>query len=123
MAGKSIKLFQLNQKYCQALGMELPKSNENHCTLMYWIFVISQTVFGTALFAFLVYDAESMGEYGMTLIALIIIMAILVIYFTTILQMNEILDFIEQCEILIGKSKYAKMLWQRTLFFLFSNLT
>lgn len=108
MAGSSTRLFQFNQNYCQVIGIKSPKSNENlyKCKSIRFIFVIFETIFAIALLAFLLYDAESMGEYGITFHIFNTAIAVVFFYFIMISKMNDILLFTENCEKFIKKSKF-----------------
>lgn len=111
MASNSIKLFQFSQKYCETFGIQLPvKSNEKRCIFkaIRWILDIFLLIFWVTSLAFMVYDAKSMVEYGMTLFTMITITLALVIYLITIWQIEEILKFVETCESFINKRKSKK---------------
>lgn len=107
MAGASIKLFQFNQKFCQTMGIKLSRSNKNRYVFEHVIFVIFETLFAITLVAFLLYDAESMGEYGATFFTLITIMLAFVIYFVMVWKIQNIMKFTENCERFIEKSIYC----------------
>lgn len=105
MAGGPIKLFQFNRKYCQAAGIVLP--NQNHFTFnsINLVVVICLVQLGLASVAFLLYDAQSMQEYGATFYGLSCIIEGFLAYFITIWKIKEIFEFTENCETFIGKSK------------------
>lgn len=107
MVSSTIKMFQFNQKFCQIIGIKLPKTNGNRYTFepVHLIFVICLTLFAMTLLAFLVYDAKSMVEYGIIFLMLITIILTLVVYFITIWRMKDILKFTENCETFIERSK------------------
>lgn len=105
MAGGSIKLFQFTQNYCQILGIY---SNKNRYKLiaMRLIVVFCAVVFAAALIAFLLYDAKSMCEYGVTVFILTsICVGMYAYFFTSIWERENIFKFIENCEKFIKKSK------------------
>lgn len=107
MAGRSINLFQFNQKFCEIIGVKLPEANPNgHIfNLINLGVVISLTVFIMPTAAYLLYDANSMAEYGIVFYILICGIEGMVVYFITIWEIDEILEFIENCEEFIEKSE------------------
>lgn len=109
MAGGTIKLFQFNQKLCHAMGIKLPKPNENWdiYEIIRWIYVTSQILFALALLAFLLYDAKAMGEYGIEFFSLVTLVFSLIVYFGKFCQLKDLLKFIENCERFIRKSKFT----------------
>lgn len=112
MAGRnSIKLFQFNQKYCEAIGIFLPRSNYTRYKLIVLnlIFIFSSAEFAMTSAAFLVYDATSMGEYGITFLILIGIMKAVVDYYAILWKLADFFKFIESCEAFIGKSKSERI--------------
>lgn len=113
MAGDSIKLFQFNQKYCQMVGIKAPKTidNRNKLELKQLIFAIFAILFEIELLAFLVNDAESMGEYGITIYFLCTALLALFDHSMLIWTMEDILKFTEYCEAFIEKSKSTFSCW------------
>lgn len=107
MAGRSIKLFQFNQEFCQTIGIELPQSNRNRYKrkAINLILIVCLVQYATATAGFLVYDAKSMGEYSVTFFAMICIIEALIDYLIIIWKLEDISKFIENCEKLIGKSE------------------
>lgn len=103
--GNSIKLFQFNQKYFQAIGIELKWTKNCHALkLINWIFIISLIQLAMVVGAFLMYDANSIGEYGIALILLVTIVETGIAYLNTIWKMEHILQFTENCEVFIENS-------------------
>lgn len=81
------------------------ETNPNHYTLnsINVIFIIGFAEYTTASVAFLVYDAKSMGEYGIVFFTLLAVIEATVGYFITIWELEDILKFIENCEKFIEK--------------------
>lgn len=107
MAGRSIKLFQFNQKYCKTIGIQLPETNRKGCKYN-WInlgFFICSIEFFITSSAYLLYDANSMAEYGIVFFVLTTVIECMVAYLISILKVKEISEFIENCEDFIEKSK------------------
>lgn len=105
MAGGSIKLFQFNQQYFQAIGIKLPSTQNRHAfNCIQWIFIICFTQFPLALLAFLFDDADSMGDYAATFYILICLMEAMVVYITFNWKLADILMFTENCEQFIANS-------------------
>lgn len=117
-----IKLFQFNQKYCETIGIRLLASNQSHYRLnsknLILIFFVVQ--FAIASAAFVVYDAESMGEYGVTFFVFIATVISMVDYSITIWKREFISTFTENCEVFIEKSKLD--LFTRSALVLWNNL-
>lgn len=105
MAGGPVKLFEFNQTYCQAIGIESPEPNRNKFKAKHMIYIIFETNFELALFGFLMYDAKSMGEYGVTFFAMISTANAVGLYFITFWKVEKISQFIEHFEAIIEKSK------------------
>lgn len=103
----SLKLFQFNQQFCQIIGIKLLESNEDQYRFksIHFVFIIFETIFAMALFAFLLYDAESTAQYGIIFYSSITIISALSVYFLMVWKVKDILKFIEICEEFIGKSK------------------
>lgn len=110
MVAESIKLFEFNQKYCQAIGIELQRSNRNRYSsnLKNAIFVFFVAQFAAAALAFMFYDAKTIGQYGVPFFALLWSIEALVAYFITIWKLKEFAEFTKYCEEFIEKSKLAE---------------
>lgn len=123
MAGRSsTKLFQFNQKYCEAIGI---KSAPNRHTLnsKHLIFVVFSLQFAFTIATFLVTDAKSMGEYGTGFFTLITIAEATVAHFLTLWEVGEISKFTENCEKFIEKSEYDFSSIERSLDFFLLQIT
>lgn len=103
MAVSASKLFEFNQRFCQTFGIS--RNRNNTIEPKHLIFVIFEAIFVISLFGFLSYNANSMGEYGMTFYVLISIILALAFYFITLWRIADILKFTENCEAFIEKSK------------------
>lgn len=108
MAG-SIKLFQFVQKYNQIIGIYSSQSTTmqgsiNSTQAFFWI-SCAQIWFTIA--AFLVFEANSMFDYGFEFFAFISIINGIAIYSIFIWQSQNTLKFIENCERFIEKRKYC----------------
>lgn len=103
----SIKLFQFFQRYCEAIGMEVPQSNENRFKLnaMSLFFIFSLIEYWIASAAFMLFDANSMSEYGMTFVILCCDGIVIIVYSVMIWQLKDISNYIEFCERFIEMSK------------------
>lgn len=107
----STKLFQFNQKYGQMIGIELSQPSKNRYAFnsTQLFLLISSTQFAMALLAFLVYDAETMAEYGITFVALITIIQAMVTYLNNISKLEYTLKFIENCQHFIENRKWVRV--------------
>lgn len=104
----SIKLFQFIQKFHQTIGIypsSQPNRKQHSINLTNTIFLICsvQNMFATA--AFLVFEANSMFDYGFPIFSIIGIINGVVIYLTFIWQSKNTLKFIEFSERFIEKRK------------------
>lgn len=107
--GKSIKLFQFNRKYLQKIGIELQRSNQNrlgsNLKAMNVVFIVSLANLAMPSAAFLFNDAKAMGEYCITFYAIICAIVTKVMYSIFIWKLEDMLNFIENCEQFIEKSE------------------
>lgn len=104
----SIKLFEFNQKYCQIIGIRSVQSNQMRAqklNAMNWIYISFATQYVTASAAFLLFDAKSLRDYGITFVAMITTISAMVDYFILMWKMGNFLNFIEMCERFIETSK------------------
>lgn len=70
-----------------------------------WIFAICLAQLAAASIAFLVYDANSMGEYCVAFFTLTTLLEAGVAYFITLGKLENIWLFIDSCEKFIEKSE------------------
>lgn len=115
----SIKLFHLNQKFCQAICIYVPESNLSRFvrSIINWTLFICMIQFSSTSGAFMLYDAKSMGEYGSTCMALLCDNMGTAIYCITLGKVADFSKFIQICDEFIEKRKH----WDRTRFDKFGN--
>lgn len=105
--GSTVKLFQFNQNYCQRVGICAKRSNPNPKSTkrINLIFITVSAQFALASLAFLVYDAKTMGEHCIAFYTFICITEALTAYSILIWKVDEMANFIANCEAFIEKSK------------------
>ena len=104
----SIKLFSFIRKYCHVWGIYLDQANENgQLTLnsRNRLCVVSFVIHSLSSGAFFIYEANSLFEYGLSFFAASFGITFLFIYLAMLWQMENILEFIENCEQFIEKSE------------------
>lgn len=103
--GNPIKLFQLNQKYCRTFRIFVPQTNQNRLTndTIKCMYLICLAQFGMASVAFLLYDANSMGDYGAAFFTLNDLIETAIAFAFTNWKIADILQFIANCEGFIEK--------------------
>lgn len=110
MATSSIKLFQFVRKFDQIFGHPCQLNQKKQCSSnssAKTIFVISCAQYMFATFAFLVFEAETMFDYGFVFFALVTIANSFAVYLIFVWQSENTLILIENCERFIGKSKFS----------------
>ena len=70
-----------------------------------FIFLLSNTLLFLSTFAYLLFDAETLQEYGFSICGALTALNILMIFLIKIWRMPNILHLIEMCEAFIEKSK------------------
>ena len=108
MAG-SVKLFQFNQKYYQTFDIYPPESpNQSHrpLTSKNWIVFISLSFFFFPSMGYLFFEKKSMIQFGMIAHAIDTSILCEIFYLISISEIENILEFIENFEQFIEKSKY-----------------
>lgn len=107
-AGRTIKLFKFIQKSCQDIGIYPPESNRNRCPINWrnWLILFCHAEFCTLSAAHLLFETNSMIEYG--IISHVCTSGLLTstLYLLMIWQMKNILIFIKNCERFIEKSEH-----------------
>ena len=107
MAGGSIKLFQFTQKYCQTFGICPPQPNQNryNLNLASWciLFFLNQAFM--SIVAFLLFEADSMNEFGIKIFACLTILASDIYSLVAYWQVEIIPKFVENWEKFIEKSE------------------
>lgn len=119
MAGSgSIKLFQFYQNYSQTVGIYESQTNRNryNINLKRIIVIISSIQYEIALVAYMLYYATFMVEYGEGFTTLITIVKGNIDYFIFAWKMEDILEFIRNCETFIEKSKSMAVKIERISF-------
>lgn len=106
MAG-SIKLFQLFQKFHQTLGIYPTQVNQKHHLIISRraIFLIGSTQYILSTAGYLVFEAQSMFEYGFGYFMSSTTLNGIIIHILLAWQLENTLKFIETCEGFIEKSK------------------
>lgn len=108
MAG-SIKLFQFYQECHQIIGIHPSQSNQRQSTSN-WKNTVTLIAFGLMMpttAAFIIFDAESMFQYGSAFFLLICIIAFGIFYLIFIQSREITYKFIVTCEKFIEKSKIS----------------
>lgn len=105
----TVELFRFIQKTYQDIGIIPPRPNENHCSFnakkWYFLFCLAQFFISAA--AYLLFEANSIIEYGMVFYTCSTTVFSSVVYLILIWQRENILDFIANCEGFIQeKSEY-----------------
>lgn len=101
----SIKLFQFQKAFCQTMGIFVPQSNNYKLNAIDSIVMISLGQLMIALMAYILYDAQSMGEYNAVFMVLNDIGAAYIVLFITNWKLADILTFIENCEVFSEQSE------------------
>ena len=101
MAGRDkIKLFKFIREICHELKNFLSKFNQNPNSIL---FFIVQFLISTALY--LVFEANSMNDYGFPFFTCLTMVSEIIYYSSGLSQMENILNYIENCEDFIEKSE------------------
>lgn len=103
---RSIKLFQLTQKWYRSFGIYPSQPDESHVfNLKNGFFIFSLVHMGTLTGAFFVLETTRLDEFCTSFDKSVTIVAQLFYFFALRSQMNNILKFIQKFEEIIGKSK------------------
>lgn len=115
--GDRIKLFKFIQKSYQEIGIHSSHSDQNcrSINLKVWFILLCHAHFFISSAANLVFEANSMIEYGMACYTCSTTVFSIVTYLISFWQMENILSYIENCERFIEKSEYSEIIY--TLFF------
>lgn len=106
-AGNSIKLFQFVQKYYRAIGIHPPESNKNDRQMLNsknWLFILCAAPMLISTTAFLLYQAKTMFDIGLSIYYSTCLIFGVVSYLIIIRQMKMLCDLIENCETFFEKS-------------------
>lgn len=104
----SIKLFQFIQKYFRAIGVrgtETNQINRSFFNLKNLIFISSAAPMLISTSTFLLYEAETTYDFGLSTYYLICLIFTGIYYIIYIWQIGNIFKFIENCETFVGQSK------------------
>lgn len=106
MAG-SAKLFKYYQRYNQILGFTSPKPNGNPVLLnsKNVILLISLAQYFMSTAASMLFEAQSVVDYGTIVSYLVLDITIATEIFLSIYQMEKTSKFIESCEQFVARSK------------------
>lgn len=109
----SIQLFQFVQKFHQTIGINLFQPNQNECSTT--ISARTTTIFACmiqftlSVFAYLVFEAKSLFDYGIGFFAIICSIAGILICALFVSQQQNFSKFIKICEEFIEKSKHNSL--------------
>lgn len=106
-----IKLFESLLSYFHILGTFSPDSSKNrrlNQRNVFVLFIYIQLI--VSAFAFTLFKAESLIEYGLNFYGYVTQSLCTFIVLFQIYRMLDILKFIENCELLIERSKFVKQL-------------
>lgn len=103
----SIKLFQFIQNIHQIIGIYPSVMNQKLCAInsRNATLIIFLTQFILTMVAFLVFEAKSVFDFGFGFFTLISTINIFVVYLLLIWQFENTVEFIDNCEAFIKKSK------------------
>lgn len=109
MVGRGkIHLFKFTQQTCQLIGIFPFKSklkSKFHSNAKYCSFLFCLTMSFISSAVYLLFEANSIIEYGITSFSCVTIVLSFIAYLIFLLQTKHILSYIENCERFIGKSK------------------
>lgn len=105
--GGEMKLFKFVQNTCQSIGILSFELNPNRSPINWKhdFFHFCEVQFFVSSAAFLLFEANSMIDYGMASFNCLTILLCIILYLILFWQMNNILNFIDNCERFIGKRK------------------
>lgn len=106
MAG-SVKLFQFIYQTYQSLGIYPTQPSRSYCPFNWkkWVIVISGVQYFVSALLFVLFEAKSMYEYGMTFYTLLWVVFATGTYIVPTWQMRHTMEFTECCERFIESSK------------------
>lgn len=111
--GGTIKLFRFIQKTYKYIGIYPPKPNDirSPIILKNWLVLLCEAQFFISSIAFLMFEANSMIEFGMASFMSATVLLCSVLYLVLFWEMKNILDFIGNCERFIEKSEFQILLY------------
>lgn len=109
MSERSVKLFNFLQKYYRTVGIHSPQSNQIRCPFnwknVFFVICLVKSISTTT--AYLLFQAETIIDIGISIFFLACLILGLTLYLIPIWQMGNITEFIESCETFIATSKCA----------------
>lgn len=102
--GGKIKLFRFIQTTYQTVGIIPPQPNSINTKK--WYFLLGLVQFFISTVAYLLFEANSIIEYGMVFYTCTTALFSFVVYLVLHWQMKNTLNFIESCDRFIEKSEY-----------------
>lgn len=121
--GDKIKLFKFIQKTYRQIGIDPPKSDQNRSPLnsknCFFLIFHAECFITTA--AYLCFEANSMIEYGMAFYVCVSISLSTIFYLTLFWQMQNVLNFIKNCDRFIEKSEYILKRKSKGIFISFKH--
>lgn len=105
--GGKIELFKFIQKNYQAIGIYPPGTNMNCHSInaKKWLIIFSLGQMFITSLIYLFVEAHSMIEYGMTFHTCGALVLSIIVYSILFWQMENILNYIENCERFVEKSE------------------
>lgn len=103
----SFKLLRLYQKIHAAIGINPSNSNRTSFNVL----LISAAQVGLTTVAFLLFEANSMFDYGFGFCFFVTIINVIIIYLSFAWQSENTSNFIANCEKFTEKSKYQTGNW------------
>lgn len=102
-----IRLFKFIQKIYQEIGIQPPKAHENRSGINTnkWFFIVGLGQLFVTSVAYLILDANSMLEYGRAFFSSITVLTSIILHSIMTWQMENILNYIGNCEQFIEKSE------------------
>lgn len=106
-SSESVKLFTFIKKTFRIIGISPPQSNQKHNSInsKNWIFLLCLVQLCIATVGYFFTEANSIMEYGMVFFNAITAIETIILYLIFIWQMKNILNYIENCEKFVEKSK------------------
>lgn len=107
MAGHPVKLFQFIQKLYDAVGIHSSPPHQTRCSfnrrIVIFLICSEQSILSAS--AFLLFEAKSVLDIGISVFFLLCLFLGLISYLIPVWQMGNISEFIESCEAFIETSK------------------
>lgn len=125
MAGQPIKVFQFIQNFQKSIGIVASQSNQKQyaINLKSVIFQLCALELTLTTGAFVFFEAKSMFQYGFAAFVLVTTVSSSLFYLSFSFKLKNTLEFIENCEEFIKKSKcccvHIKSIIESTLHWLF----